>query len=127
MPYSHDPSTPAYYAEVLAAALSGTGNWEPSPTVIGDVALSETRTIGVVVDPAETQTVGRTIATQTVTLYPEFYNGRAKGSVSSSITWLPVDGKELQTKTGTCWFWFDENCNATDLANAIAHAFQALK
>ena len=113
MTYAHDPSTPAYYAEVLAAALAGTGNWEPSPTVIGDVALSETRTIG------------ESIATQTVTLYPEFINRRAKGSVSSTLSYLSAG--EMKTKTETCWFWFDENCEASDLATAIAHAFQALK
>jgi len=116
MTYSLESSTPVHYAELLAAALTTdeSRNWEPSPSVIGDVAFSETRTIGA------------TIATQTVTLYPEFIRGRGKGSVSSSITWTDSDNK-FETKTGTVWFWFDENCDVIALRLAIAHAFQALK
>ena len=116
MTYSLESSTPVHYAELLAAALTTdeSRNWEPSPSVIGDVAFSKTRTIGA------------TIATQTVTLYPEFIRGRGKGSVSSSITWTGSEDK-LETKTGTVWFWFDENCDVIALRLAIAHAFQALK
>jgi hypothetical protein len=116
MTYSLESSTPAHYAELLAAALNtdDSRNWEPSPSVIGDVAFSETRTIGA------------TIATQTVTLYPEFVRGRAKGSVSSTITWTDSDNK-FETKTGTVWFWFNENCDVLGLRIEIAHAFQALK
>ena len=116
MTYSLESSTPVHYAELLAAALNtdDSRNWEPSPSVIGDVAFSETRTIGA------------TIATQTVTLYPEFIRGRGKGSVSSSITWTGSEDK-LETKTETVWFGFDENCDVIALRLAIAHAFQALK
>jgi hypothetical protein len=116
MTYSLESSTPAHYAELLAAALNtdDSRNWEPSPSVIGDVAFSEIRTIGA------------TIATQTVTLYPEFIRGRGKGSVSSTITWTDSDNK-FETKTGTVWFWFDENCDVLALRIEIAHAFQALK
>ena len=116
MTYSLESSTPVHYAELLAAALNTdeSANWEPSPSVIGDVAVSKI------------QTIGATIATQTVTLYPEFIRGRAKGSVSSSITWTGSEDK-LETRTGTVWFGFDENCDVVDLRLSIAHAFQALK
>lgn len=113
MIYSHEPSTPAHYAELLAVALQS-GEWDPSPTVIGDVAMTSRRTIG------------ETIAVQTVTLYPEFVNGRAKGSVSSSITWFDSDAK-VQHRVETAWFGFDENCDVVGLRLSIAHAFQALK
>lgn len=116
MTYSLDSSTSVHFAELLAAALNtdDSRNWEPSPSVIGDVTFSETRTIGA------------TIATQTVSIYHEFVHGRAKGSVSSTITWTGSEDK-IETKTGTVWFTFDENCDVISLRLAIAHAFQALK
>ena len=112
MIYSHEPSTPAHYAELLAVALES-GEWDPSPTVIGDVAMTSRRMIG------------ETVAVQTVTLYPEFIRGRAKGSVSSSITWVDSDAK-IQHRVDTAWFGFDEKCDVLALRHAISAAFQAI-
>ena len=77
-------------------------------------------------DSVVVATIGATIATQTVSIYHEFIGGRAKGSVSSTITWTGSEDK-LETKTGTVWFAFDENCDVISLRLAIAHAFQAIK
>ena len=113
MNYAHDPSTPAYYAELLARTLMS-GNWEPSPTVIGDVAMTDRRTIG------------DTIASQTVTLYPsELVDGLAKGSVSSTITYVCAEAK-VHTDTRTAWFAFALDSDVVALRLVIASSFQTL-
>lgn len=110
MTYAHDPSTPAYYAEVLAATLD---DYEPSPAVIGDVAMRKTWTAENIVN------------TITVTLYPQFVLGRAPGTVSITNSYLREDG-ELSTNTRTAWFKFDQNCDVSSLRLAITHAMQVL-
>lgn len=113
MSYSHDSSTPVHWATLLSEALAP-ADYEPSPAVLGDVAMSQV-----------VFSKGATLR-RTVTLYPSFVNGRAQGCASSSSFQVDADGHSSNS-IFSCWFSFSQDATASDLATAIACAWQALK
>jgi hypothetical protein len=117
MPYSHDPSTPAHFAELLAKALPPVvdtwTDWEPAHCSIGDVAMT-----------AKTNLDAASILRWTVTLYPELSTGTAKGCFSRSSV-ITVGGK-VETQDHNAYFDVPAGATPLDVRLAMIHAAQSI-